>query len=246
MKRETRWATRVNEIYHQQNKKIDANFKDSRTRGALRVATNITKQRKKAVIAGKKMEVGLERLLTVGLISDPKCKAGSMKISNQFNLLSGIGGNSRKSKVENVDILIARNNRVEFIELKSWEGKDDPVAAAEEIVGYFISFILARKAGAYGNLLEPANWQKFQLTVLAPKKYYENHQEHFPTKCLKTHETKLNEALKNKKSLLLEVKQVEFCFRSFDMDQEIFREHFKDLYTIQNYARKQFNSWTAL
>lgn len=158
----------------------------SQKRGKLRGFTPIGEKALKRAVAGKGMEVPLERSLA--LANEWFC---------QFSTLSGYKKEGNTYKRKSIDLAYEPHSKSDsgyLIELKEWNGNDHILFAAIEIIIYWICFICVRKIDVADRNPQAANWpvwSNFTLCVMAPDHYFTRQPSNYRALLIK-----LNDSLK--------------------------------------------------
>lgn len=145
----------------------------STRRGIPRRELTLSPRRLRALLAGRDLEVTLERTLV-------SLKAGdeSAVWFNQMNIAGGLGGGNGFNRAA-VDLgrFCVWDGKlwVAFKELKSWTAKDTPREAVEELFAYCCWLLALRGRG-----VSPYNHQAWaidgiRLHLMAPEKYFVRH-----------------------------------------------------------------------
>jgi hypothetical protein len=145
----------------------------STMRGIPRRELTLSPQRLRALLAGRHLEVTLERTLV-------SLKAGdeSEIWFNQLNIAGGVGGGNAFNRAA-VDLgrFSVRDGKLwmAFKELKSWTAKDTPREAVEELFAYCCWLLALRGRGV--SPYNDAIWtlDGIQLHLMAPERYFVSH-----------------------------------------------------------------------
>lgn len=155
-------SQRINEFIPDANE-----FKPSEKRGGLRKETELSENRKAAILQGNQLEVSLERAIVASADDEDL-------FFNHLSLVSGIHNSSSLCKQVAVDLVVKRPGSLLLIELKAWDNKSDsPVDALLEISAYFLVYqkMLEFDSVSHGGKFEKA--EKYNLILMAPKEYFQ-------------------------------------------------------------------------
>jgi hypothetical protein len=162
---------RLDAIYRQIQREADgAMVVPSSMRGIPRRELALSPERLRALLAGRDLEVTLERTL-VSL----KARDGSAVWFNQLNVSGGVGGGNGFNRAA-VDLgrFSVRNGKISVAskELKSWKSKDTPREAVEELFVYCGWLLALRQRGVSPYKQDVWKVDGIQLHLIAPEKYF--------------------------------------------------------------------------
>jgi hypothetical protein len=166
---------RLDETHQQiQEQAASAVIVPSTMRGIPRRRLALSPRRLRALLAGRDLEVSLERTL-ISLKAADK----SMVWFNQFNVAGGVGGGNGFNRAA-VDLgrfsVLGGKLRVEPKELKAWTSNDSPREAVEELFAYCCWLLALHRRGV--SPYEHEVWKKLdgiRLHLIAPEPYFTRH-----------------------------------------------------------------------
>jgi hypothetical protein len=140
-------------------------------RGVIRRETRLTPERLQTVLAGRDVEVTLERTI-LSILQDGETSWWG----NQFNVAGGVGGGTtyNRTAVDLVHVGLDQDSAtvLDFIELKEWESPDDLHEVAEQVYTYFCMFWTLAQAGVEPNC-QSMEVDRVRLWVLAPMRFFQ-------------------------------------------------------------------------